>query len=321
MIKVKIGAKRASGAYAYKNLELVELRTNFLDAILRVAPEVVNDLQNTVYPIFEMVQRRAYQKGDHYHITSYRWFEDEVYSSAYELVKDLKEPLDMWATRWNIGNQSFDDPDSFTTLPAKLRNEIAVGQPVTTEKGTLTWRLTKVSVLTKGAQRQWVASLAIHSMWLWFRNPGYLADKYFSLPDEAYTPPLDEEQRSITFPTFEWEVDVESESDMKRRIMKALEAELEVQTKRIRALMVMRTGWQEPANKQRKVENHAEWLVRYQVQGWSQTQIAEHYSLGTNLDESTVSKAINKMAKKLSLKLRPPNTRGQAKRHELGSAR
>ena len=67
----------------------------------------------------------------------------------------------------------------------------------------------------------------------------------------------------------------------------------------------------------RVAELHFEWLVRYQVQGWSHSQILQAYPKNESelYEPPGISYGINNAAKLIGLTVRPPDSGGRPKNH------
>jgi hypothetical protein len=176
--------------------------------------------------------------------------------------------------------------------------------------------------LTRWAQsfnlnEPWVLEAAVHTMMRW--NKVFTSDDYNTRIYSVMFPKLvtdtkkrEFEELTATYPRYKtsfttraWNPLKESEEAFLTRAKDDFEAYISAYTAHIKNSLRKR-GWQ-PVPKLRKIE-HFEWLVRYQVQGWSHAKIAEHYQLASN---DVVSKALNKKADELKFSLRPAEKGGR----------
>ncbi|HAI20687.1 MAG TPA: hypothetical protein DCM14_02090 [Clostridiales bacterium UBA8153] len=136
--------------------------------------------------------------------------------------------------------------------------------------------------------------------WMWWLGPGYpracawleLRTAPFTFGGEAWLPIKERRQVFV------------------ERTRAAFERELGAYVEGIGRL-AQDAGLEKTPEKRKLV--HFDWLVHYQVQGWSMRKIADHYSGEGVLSEDTIAKGVRQAAKLVGLKLRPPRKGGRPK--------
>lgn len=146
---------------------------------------------------------------------------------------------------------------------------------------------------------EWMSEQAEMTLWFWVQNPKYANDEplewgimgvspaTFCFPSEPLT--IDQQ--------YNWDVHFETKEAARERILADLARRVDEYLDRT-AEAATNAGLMKTKDLRQPL--HFEWLVRYQVQGWSQDRIALEYDVG----KDTVNKALHDKAKALGIELR-----------------
>lgn len=111
-----------------------------------------------------------------------------------------------------------------------------------------------------------------------------------------------------------WKFLLESGEDYKERTIEEIELQLDYYIEAIEKRLES-NGWSRVPSK-RRFDTHCLWLVRYQVLGWSHSEIA-YAALKERQEElgdDAISKALRRTAKLLKLSLRPSSLGGRPRK-------
>jgi hypothetical protein len=164
----------------------------------------------------------------------------------------------------------------------------------------------------------WLIDLALFTLNTWTRYPEVLElePAAFQMPPSGH-----HDTKGIEPPHLPmWRPTLESWADYEARTRAWFEATLRTYKRETKEYAASRGIHPTPQKRPRgsdDVSLHFEWLVRYQVQGWSFAKIAAHYDKGFENVSKTrghvehsgarqVSRAVRETADYLRLRLRPP---------------
>ncbi len=159
---------------------------------------------------------------------------------------------------------------------------------------------------------QWAESIAWQTLDRWIASQEARDLLQISLPSVTWIPPVSDADREFTFSDPGWDPALETKKTFVTRIGDRFEERLQVYLAAVTHQFECQ-GWERTPEKRR--EDHFEWLARYQVQGWTHRMIADEYSTDAKiLGEDTVSKALNRLANRMGLTLRPPDKGGHPRK-------
>ncbi len=225
----------------YYDPKLENPRAYFAERIKVVAPEVVADLRESVWPIYASQEERG-------HLLSWEWLQEaKAYPRLAQQVRPLEDAIISWAERYHLGRE-------FWTVDA-----------------------------------EWVYDAALDTLDRWELEPEALETAYFGSrrigwdAEALETPP----SPPAYDPVFD------EKTEYLERVKRYMD-EVERQARLVKAV--------DKENLQ-----HVDWVVRYQVQGWSHAAIRDEYPKDEIelYDTSNISKSLRDTARSLGLKLRP----------------
>lgn len=307
------------------------IQKRYLAAIQRVAPEVLEDLRDSVGPVWE--------RADADHLGDPRALEEWArlaYCFSDPALEDLRDSLLAWAERFRLSagtqaqgysdtparTETYTGPDVEELLRERLKIEAEARSLFPADKRSrqrlLSARLTgPLALVTEesgkavirsgihrtvkvGSQCTWVLNAALKTLDRWSRHPRFS------------NPPRWLESTAIVFsapeaPTLElkWEYTLVGRSAFRRQAIQKLERYLDEVEAKVRTPADMGGHGLTQVSRPRKDE-HFEWLVMYQVQGLTYDQIVAR----TEKSLGTVSEAVEGAARSLGIGLRAARRRG-----------
>lgn len=293
--------------------DLYFARAFFVETIKVLAPEVIEALHEQCFVEFSQASPTysAWYKKRYSHATETylatpeccHWENLLEASQDEESLKPLIQSLKVWSEQYNLKDTWLID-EATVTLSAWLHSpklartktwhypgtQYYKGENLYTEAWLFNYPEYSAQVKPQELYEKDDDPLLKQVMTIWWENQ-----------PSRYDPPLP------MLPPFEPQV--ETREDYKRKIEPIIDAYIE------RSLERAEQEGFKPPPKKRKLEEHCEWLVRYQIQGWTHSQIADEYYENTEraLGEDTIGKAVRNTAHLVKITLREPDPGGRPK--------
>jgi hypothetical protein len=132
----------------------------------------------------------------------------------------------------------------------------------------------------------WVRDTSLRTLWHWTGARIVVPNRtlLFTPLSNSGANPLTPEQMRISFSDYGWEMTNETRSAFVKRIQTSFESFLDEYVA-LADKRAIKAGWKKTPALRRSARNsdtlrHLEWFVRWQIQEWTTTQIADEYGLG-----------------------------------------